>query len=57
MGRPALNVRQISVQLTPEIYDRLTALVGSHHRSVFIRQAIEKALDEAEKPKPSTPTG
>ena len=52
MGRPALNVKQITVYLTPETVTRIEALVGRHARSVFIRQAIEKALDEAERPKP-----
>lgn len=52
MGRPKLNVKQVGVQLTPEILARIDALVGGHRRSVFIRKAIEAALDEAEKPKP-----
>lgn len=56
MGRPKLNVKQISVQMTAELYYRLTALVGTHHRSAFIREAIEKALDQAEKaPPPAAP--
>lgn len=51
MGRPKLNVRQISVQLTPDLAARLNALVPTHQRSVFIRAAIVKALDEAERNK------
>lgn len=50
MGRPTLNVKQVSVYLTPQTVTRIEALVGRHARSVFIRQAIVKALDEAEKP-------
>lgn len=52
MGRPKLNVKQISLQVNPETLARIEALVGRHARSIFIRQAIEKALDEAERPKP-----
>lgn len=51
MGRPKLNVQQVTVYLTPETVTRIEALVGRHARSIFIRQAIEKALDEAERPK------
>ena len=52
MGRPKLNVQRISVYLTPGVAERIEALVGRHARSIFIRQAIEKALAEAEGPKP-----
>ena len=48
MGRPKLNLKQVGVQLTPEILDRIDALVGGHHRSKFIRQAIENELARAE---------
>lgn len=54
MGRPALNVKRISVFLNPETYQRIDDLVGAQKRSAFIRQAIERALDEAEKSKPPT---
>jgi len=52
MGRPKLNVKQISAQVTEESLERLRALFGNrrNQRSAFIRKAIEKALDEAEKP-------
>ncbi len=52
MGRPKLNVQQVTVYLTPETVARIEGLVGCQARSIFIRQAIEKALDEAEKPRP-----
>lgn len=55
MGRPKLNVRQISMQITPEILDRIDALVGGHHRSKFIRQAIENELARAEAEKAADP--
>lgn len=53
MGRPKLNVQRISVYLTPGILERIDAVAGGHQRSVFIRQAIEKALDQAEKTPPA----
>lgn len=52
MGRPKLNVKQVSVHLPVEICQRIDTLVGGYGRSAFIRQAIEKALDEAEKAVP-----
>lgn len=52
MGRPALNVKQITVYLPLEMIARIDAQVGPNARSVFIRQALGKALDEAEKIKP-----
>lgn len=51
MGRPKLNVQQVTVYLTPETVGRIEALVGRHARSIFIRRAIEKALAEAERSK------
>lgn len=52
MGRPALNVKRISVFLPTDLPRRIDALVGAQKRSAFIREAIERALDEAEKHKP-----
>ncbi|MDR7231409.1 metal-responsive CopG/Arc/MetJ family transcriptional regulator [Caulobacter sp. BE264] len=55
MGRPKLNVKQVGVQLTPEILERIDAVVGQHRRSGFIRQAIEAALVKAEAEKAADP--
>lgn len=51
MGRPPMNVTPILVRLPADVPDRIDALVGKNKRAQFIREAVEKALEEAEKAK------
>jgi len=44
-----MNVTPILVRLPADVPDRIDALVGKNKRAQFIREAVEKALEEAEK--------
>ncbi|HQT52415.1 MAG TPA: hypothetical protein PKX06_02905 [Phenylobacterium sp.] len=48
MGRPALNVKRVTVNLPTDMPARIDAVVGSQKRSDFIREALEGALRVAE---------
>jgi len=48
MGRPALNLTPIQLRLAPETLARIEALVGTHKRPAFIREAIERELERRE---------
>ncbi|MDP3869203.1 ribbon-helix-helix domain-containing protein [Phenylobacterium sp.] len=47
MGRPALNVKPVTVNLPADMPARIDAVVGSQKRSEFIREAVEGALHMA----------
>jgi metal-responsive CopG/Arc/MetJ family transcriptional regulator len=52
MGRPKLNVRATTVQLTDELLDRIAVIApGVKDRSKFIRKAVEEKLErDAKRP-------
>lgn len=51
MGRPPLNVKPMLVRLFAGTAERIDALVGTSRRAEFIRDAVERALDQGEKMK------
>lgn len=55
MGRPPMNFRMLNIRFSPELIDRLDALVGTHKRPEFIRQAVENAVRMAELAAKSAP--
>lgn len=48
MGRPALNVEETKVRLSPETRARIKALVGNYQIAAFIRVAVENELARRE---------
>jgi metal-responsive CopG/Arc/MetJ family transcriptional regulator len=48
MGRPPLNMRPIPVRISEEVVQRIDAIVGTHQRAKFIREAIERELERRE---------
>lgn len=49
MGRPPLNVKPLLVRLPEGMAERIDALVGPKKRAEFIREALEKELQERER--------
>jgi metal-responsive CopG/Arc/MetJ family transcriptional regulator len=49
MGRPPLNMRPIPVRISEEVVQRIDALVGTHQRAKFIREAIARELERRER--------
>ena len=48
MGRPALNIRPITVRLSRDALQRIEALVGKNRIAEFIREAVEHELKRRE---------
>lgn len=48
MGRPSLNMKVYHFRFDPEVIARVDAITGSHRRPQFVRDAVERALKEAE---------
>jgi metal-responsive CopG/Arc/MetJ family transcriptional regulator len=48
MGRPPLNVKPIIVRLPEGMTDRIDAIVGKNKRAEFIREALERELQNRE---------
>lgn len=48
MGRPALDVKRVTVNLPRDMPARIDAIVGKQKRSEFVRDALESALRMAE---------
>lgn len=57
MGRPPLNMKLTNVRFSPEILERIDALVGTHRRPQFIRDAVENALRLGEQMARKPPQG
>jgi hypothetical protein len=48
MGRPALQVVEVTVRLPVSARERIAALVGPHKMATFIREAVENELARRE---------
>ncbi len=48
MGRPPLGMVSTNVGLPPGVAERIQALVGQKRMAGFIRDAVVRALEEAE---------
>jgi len=48
MARPSLNVKETKIRLTPEMRERIEALVGPKRMAAFIREAVERELQRRE---------
>jgi predicted DNA-binding protein len=46
MGRPPLDVKAITIRLSPDVIERIDAITGTHGRAAFIRKAVEYGLHE-----------
>lgn len=49
VGRPPLNMKITTVRLPAKTIERIDALVGKNRRPAFIREAVERQLEQAEK--------
>lgn len=56
MGRPLLNVKPLLVRLPEGMAERIDALVGPKKRAEFIREALEKELQERERSSDEKPS-
>lgn len=48
-GRPSLGVQPTVVRLSNETRERIRALVGDRGMSKFIREAVDRELDQRER--------
>jgi hypothetical protein len=48
MGRPPLGYKLINIRMPAEMLEKIDALVGTHRRPQFIRDAVENALKLAD---------
>lgn len=47
-GRPALDVRPVTVRMSDGMLERIDQLVGGNQRAAFIRDAVEGELERRE---------
>jgi hypothetical protein len=53
MGRPPLGMNPTTVRLSVDTIRRIKALVGNRRVAVFIREAVERELQQRETPPPA----
>jgi len=54
-GPPQKYTKQLRVQVTDKMYERLVKVTGNQNRSSFLRVAISRAILEEEKIRQSSP--